>query len=55
MEGWESGKFICSNLTTFCYNESEKFVLCKLVSQSEATFIVYSEPIEGGRVKIIFS
>ena len=49
------GKLIGSNLVIFCYKEFEKFVLCKSVSQSEATFIVYSEPIESGNVKINFS
>ena len=39
-------KFIGSNLVIFCYKEFEKFAPCKSVSQSEATFIVYSEPIE---------
>ena len=48
-------KFIGSNLVIFCYKEFEKFALCKSVSQSEATFIVYSEPIESGHVKIKFS
>ena len=49
------GKIIGSNLVIFCYKEFEKFALCKSVSQSEATFIVYSEPIESGNVKINFS
>ena len=49
------GKFIGSNLVFFCYKEFEKFVLCKSVSQSETTYIVYSEPIESGHVKITFS
>ena len=49
------GKFIGSNLVIFCYKESEKFALCKSVSQSEATFIAYSEPIKSGQVKINFS
>ena len=48
------GKFIGSNLVIFCYKEFEKFALCKSVSQSEFIFIVYSEPIESGRVKLIF-
>ena len=39
---------------SFCYKEFEKFALCKSFSQSEATFIVYSEPIESGNVKINF-
>ena len=47
-------KFISSNLVIFCYKEFEKFVLCKSVSQSEATFVC-SEPIESGNVKISFS
>ena len=42
------GEFISSNLVIFCYKEFEKYALCKSVSQSEATFIVYSEPIESG-------
>ena len=49
------GKFIGSNLVIFCYKEFEKFGLCKSVSQSEASFIVYSEPIERGHVKVNFS
>ena len=49
------GKFIGSNLFIFCYNEFEKFALCKSMSQSEVIFIVYSEPIESGHVKINFS
>ena len=48
-------KFIGSNLVIFCYKEFEKFALCNSVSQSEATFIVYSEPIESGNIKINFS
>ena len=40
---------------SFVIKNFEKFALCKSVSQSEATFIVYSEPIEGGHVKISFS
>ena len=49
------GKFIGSNLVIFCYKEFEKFVLCKSVSQSEVIFIVYSQTIERGHVKINFS
>ena len=49
------GKFNGSNLVIFCYKESEKFALCKSISQSEVIFIVYSEPIESGHVKINFS
>ena len=49
------GKFIGSNLVIFCYKEFEIFALCKSFSQSEATFIVYAEPIESGNVKINFS
>ena len=49
------GKFIVSNLVFICYKEFEKFALCESVSQLEATFIVYSEPIESGHVKIGFS
>ena len=48
------GKFISSNLVIFCYKEFEKFTLCKSISQSEVTFIVCSEAIESGHVKIIF-
>ena len=48
-------KFIGSNLVIFCYEEFWKLVLCKSVSQSEPTFIIYSEPIESGHVKINFS
>ena len=48
-------KFIGSNLVIFCNKEFEKFVLCKSISQSEAIFIVYSEPIESGHIKINFS
>ena len=48
-------KFISSNQVIFRYKEFEKFALCKSVSQSEATFIVYSEPIESGHVKFSFS
>ena len=50
-----NGKLINSNLVIFCYKEFEKFALCKFVSQSEATFIVYSETIKNGHVKINFS
>ena len=39
-------KFIGSNLVIFSYKEFEKFTLCKPVSQSEAIFIVYFEPME---------
>ena len=49
------GKFTGSNLFIFCFKESEKFALCNAVSQSEATFIVYYEPIESFNVKINFS
>ena len=49
------GKFIGSNLVIFCYKEFEKFAWCKPVSQSEDIFIVFSEPIGSGHVKIIFS
>ena len=49
------GKFIGSNLVIFCYKEFENFALCKSVSQSEATFIVYSELIKNGHAKIKFS
>ena len=48
-------KFIGSNLVIFCYKEFEKFALCKSLSQSEATFIVYSEPIESNHVKFNLS
>ena len=48
-------KFIGSNLVIFCYKEFEKFALCKSLSQSEATFIVYSEPIESRHVKFNLS
>ena len=48
------GKFIGSNLVIFCNKKFDKFALCKSVSQSEATFIVYSESIESGHVKINF-
>ena len=49
------GKFIGSNLVTFCYKEFEKFALWRSISKSEVIFIVYSEPIESGLVKINFS
>ena len=49
------GEFKGSTLVIFCYKEFEKFALCKSVSQSEATFIAYSEPIESGHRKINFS
>ena len=49
------GKFIGYNFVIFCYEEFEIFALCKSISQSEAIFIVYSEPIESGHVKINFS
>ena len=49
------GKFIGYNLVIFCYKEFEIFALCKSISQSEVIFIVYSEPIESGHVKINFS
>ena len=49
------GKFFGSNLAIFCYKEFEKFALRKSVSQPEATFIVYSDPIESRHVKINFS
>ena len=48
--GWEKDgnllEFISSNLVIFCYKEFGKFVLCESVSKLEATFIVYSGPIE---------
>ena len=47
--------FIGSNVAIFCYKEFEKFSLCKSISQSELIFIVYSELIESGHVKINFS
>ena len=34
-----------------CFKEFETFVLCKYVSQSEPTCIVYSESIENEHVK----
>ena len=49
------GKFIGSNLVIFCDTEFERFALCNSAGQPEATFIVYSEPIESGNVKINFS
>ena len=49
------GKFIGSSLVIFCYKEFEKFALYKSVSQSEDTFIIYSEPIESGHAKVSFS
>ena len=48
------GKFIGSNLVTFCYKRLEKFTLCKSVTL-EVTFIVYFKPIESGNGKINFS
>ena len=50
---WKGEAFIGSNPVIFCYEEFEKFALCKSVSQSEAPFIVYSEPIESGHVFFI--
>ena len=47
-------KYIDSNLVIFCYKEIEKLTLCKSVSQSEAAFVLYSEPIESGYVKFNF-
>ena len=47
--------FIGSNAAIFCYKEFEKFAPCKSISQSELIFIVYSELIKSGRVKINFS
>ena len=49
------GKFIGSNLVIFSYKEFETFALFKSISQSKVIFIVYSEPIESGHVKINFS
>ena len=49
------GKFIGSNVVIFCYKEFEKFALCTSISNSEVIFIVYSEPIESGDIKINFS
>ena len=48
------GKFIGPNLVIFCCREFEKPALCKSVSQSEATFIAYSEPIKSEHLKLIF-
>ena len=48
-------KLIGSNLVVFCYKEFEKFALCKSVSQSEAIFFIYFQPIESGNVKTNFS
>ena len=42
------------SLNVFCYKEFKKFARCKSFSQIEATFIVYSEPIETGYVNIKF-
>ena len=47
--------FIYLYYSIFCYKEIEKRALCKSVSQSEVTLIVYSEPIKSGRGKINFS
>ena len=47
------GKLKGSNLVISCYKEFERFELCKSVSPSKATFVVYSEPIERGHVKIL--
>ena len=49
------GRFIGSKLVIFCCEEFEKFGLCKSIRQSEIIFIVYSEPIESGHVKLNFS
>ena len=49
------GKFIGSNQVIFCCKEFDKSAQCKSARQSEPTFIVYSEPIESGHVKINFS
>ena len=54
-EDWNHGKFIGYNLVIFCYKEFEKFALCKSISESKVIFIVYSEPIKSGHVKINFS
>ena len=54
-KNWNCEKFIGSNLVIICYKEFEKFELCNSVGQLEATFIVYSEPIESGYVKLNFS
>ena len=43
-----------SNLPFFCYEELEKLALYKFISQSEAVFIVYSEPIASRHVNIKF-
>ena len=43
-----------SILVIFCYKPFEKFALYKSVSQSEATCIVYSEPIESKHVQLFF-
>ena len=51
------GKFISSNLVIYCYNEFEKFALCKSVSQSETTFIVEHLSLSQSKVvmqKLIF-
>ena len=40
---------------SFVRKNFEKFALSKSVSQSKTVFIVYSEPIESGHVKINFS
>ena len=48
------GKFIGTNLVIFCYKEFTKFALCKSISQLEATFTVYSDPIAGrGKYQIL--
>ena len=51
----DRSKFISSNVVIFCYKGFEKLALCKSLSQSEVIFIVYSEPIKSGHVKINFS
>ena len=43
-----------SNLPFFCYEELEKLAPYKFISQSEAVFIVYSEPIASRHVNIKF-
>ena len=43
-----------SILVIFCYKPFEKFALYKSVSQSEATCIVYSEPMESKHVQLVF-
>ena len=48
------GKFIGFNLVIFCYKEFEKLGMCKSIRQSQVIFIVYSDPIESGHVKINF-